>query len=116
MTILTQTLVTGSGFWNPLAWLLGIVVALIIAYLIWTRGEGGWKKGTPQTEPFISGNKEPGKDQVHIRAGNLYWGYLEALKGYYDRIVPLHTGDLRDYILWYLSVMVVILVLVVIFA
>lgn len=116
MSIFTQTLLTGTGFWNPLAWLLGIAVALVLAYLLWTRGEESWKKGTPQTEPFISGNPEPAKGLVHIRSGNLYWGYLESLKGYYDRIVPLHTGDLTDYLLWYLSVMVVILVLVVIFA
>lgn len=116
MTPLTQTLMTGTGLWNPLAWVLGIAVALVFAYLIWYRGESGWKAGTPQTEPFLSGNAEPAKNLVHIPSGNLYWGYLEAMKGYYERIVPLHTGDLNDYLLWYLSVMVVILVLVVISA
>ena len=116
MSIFTQTLVTGTGFWNPLAWILGIVVAAIIAWIIFSMGEKGFKPGTAQSEPFISGNPEPAKGLVHIRSGNLYWGYLESLKGYYDRIVPLHTGDLTDYLLWYLSVMVVILVLVVIFA
>jgi hypothetical protein len=116
MTSLTQTLLTGTGFWNPFAWLLGLAVALVIAYLILTRGEAGWKRGTPQTEAFLSGNPEPPAEALHLRGGNLYWGYLEALKGYYNRIVPLHTGDLNDYVLWYLSVMVVILVMVVIFA
>ena len=116
MSALTQTLLTGTGNWNPLAWILGIAVALVIAYLIWARGEAGWKAGTSQTEPFISGNPEPQKRQVHIPSGNLYWGYLEAMKGYYERIVPLHTGDLNDYMTWYLSVMLTILVLVVVFA
>lgn len=113
---LTSTLLTEAGFWNPLAWILGLVVAAIIAWLIYSLGEKGFKAGTPQTEPFLSGNKEPRKDQVHIRAGNLYWGYLEALKGYYDRLVPLHTGNLHDYVLWYLGITAVFLVLVVIFA
>jgi len=38
------------------------------------------------------------------------------MKGYYEMIVPLHTGDLNDYMTWYLSVMITILVLVVVFA
>lgn len=112
----TTTLLTGSGSWNPLAWVLGIVVATVIAWLIYSLGEKGFKPGTAQAEPFISGNPAPEKGLVHVRAGNLYWGYLEALKGYYDRVVPLHTGHLHDYILWYLGMTALFLMLVVIFA
>lgn len=111
----TSTLLTGAGYWNPLAWLLGLLVAVIIAWLIYSMGEKGYKPGTAQAEPFISGNKEPvEKGEVHVRAGNLYWGYLEALRGYYDRLVPLHSGNLHDYILWYLGITALFLVLVVI--
>jgi len=113
---LTSTLITGGGSWNPLAWILGIVVAAIIAWLIYSVGEKGYKPGTAQTEPFISGTPEPEKGMVHVRSGNLYWGYLEALKGYYARLVPLHTGDLHDYVLWYLGITALFLVLVVISA
>lgn len=109
------TLLTGSGSWNPLAWILGLAVTMIIAWLIYSLGEKDYKAGTAQAEPFISGNPEPEKGMVHVRAGNLYWGYLEALKGYYDRLVPLHTGNLHDYILWYLGITALFVVLVVIF-
>jgi hypothetical protein len=109
-----SSLISGSGAWNPLAWLLAFVVAVIIVYLIWSRGERSYKKGTEQTTPFLSGNKEPSKDAVHIRACNLYWGYTEALKGYYERIVPLHSGDMNDYVLWYLGTTALILVIVVV--
>ncbi|KQC08664.1 MAG: hydrogenase [Methanolinea sp. SDB] len=113
---LIASLYTGSGYWNPLVWLIAIVVVVVIIYLIWSRGESGYKKGTLQTTPFISGNPEPEKSGVHIPGGNLYWGYTEALKGYYSRLVPLHTGSLNDYLLWYLGVTAIIMVLVVVTA
>jgi len=112
---LATTLVTGTGFWNPLAWILGLIVAFIIAWIIYSLGEKGFKQGTAQAEPFISGNPEPEKGMVHVRAGNLYWGYMEALKGYYDRLVPIHTGNLHDYVLWFLGITALFLVLVVVF-
>lgn len=112
---LISTLTTGTGFWNPIAWILGIGVTAIVAWLIYSFGEKGFKPGTARADPFISGNPEPEKGLVHVRAGNLYWGYLEALKGYYDRVVPLHTGHLHDYVLWYLGMTALFLVLVVIF-
>ena len=112
---LFESLSTGTGFWNPLAWLIAILVAAVIVYLIWRRGESGYKKGTAQTVPFISGNPEPGKEMVHVRASNLYWGYLEALKRYYDLIVPAHTGIVNDYVLWYLGVTALLMIVVVIF-
>ena len=110
--ILIESLSTGTGFWNPLAWLIAVVVAAVIVYLIRHRGEPGYKKGTIQTVPFISGNPEPDKEMVHVRASNLYWGYLDALKGYYDLIVPAHTGVLNDYVLWYLGIMGALFVVV----
>ena len=112
---LFASLSTGTGSWNPLAWLLATAIALVIVYLIWRRGESGYKKGTAQTTPFISGNPEPEKGMVHLRASNLYWGYLDALKGYYDVIVPAHTGILNDYVLWYLGVTAALMVVVVVF-
>ncbi|HOP66311.1 MAG TPA: hydrogenase [Methanoregulaceae archaeon] len=113
---LIASLYTGSGYWNPLVWLIAIVVVFVIVYLIWSRGESGYKKGTLQTTPFISGNPEPEKSGVHVPGGNLYWGYTEALKGYYSRLVPLHTGRLNDYLLWYLGVTAIIMVVVVVTA
>ncbi|MBD3257495.1 hydrogenase [candidate division GN15 bacterium] len=100
---LTETLQTGAGAWNPLAWLLVFVVTVLLSYAIRLAGEKKYRKDTDQTRPFLSGNQVP--DGHHIRAGNLYWGFLEAMKGYYERLVPLHTGVPSDYALWFFGVM-----------
>ncbi|KUG20261.1 MAG: hydrogenase [Methanomicrobiaceae archaeon] len=107
-----STLDTGHGIWNPVVWLLAAGIAAVIAYLIWAYGESGYKRGTEQTKPFLSGNAEPEKGDVHVRGSHLYWGFTEALKGYFDRIVPLHTGVLNDYTLWFLGTTALILVMV----
>jgi hypothetical protein len=112
---LLSSLYTGTGYWNPLACVLASAVAAAVVYSIWKRGEGGYKKGTVQTTPFISGNPEPEKAMVHVPASNLYWGYLDALKGYYDLIVPVHNGFLNDYVLWYLGITALLIVVVVVF-
>ncbi|MDI9632640.1 MAG: hydrogenase [Methanolinea sp.] len=106
---------TGTGFWNPVAWILGAAVAGAIALLLYALGERGYKEGTPQEEPFLSGNPEPGGGLLHVRAGNLYWGFLDAMGGYYERLVSLHTGDLHDYVLWYMGISALFLVAVVVF-
>ena len=103
---------TGYGVWDPVAWLIAFVVATIVVYLLWKTGESSYKKGTEQGRPYLSGNAEPEKGAVHIRASNLYWGYLQALKGYYDTIVPMHTGILTDYVVWFVAVTALLLVVV----
>jgi hypothetical protein len=107
-----NTLQTGSGFWNPIIWISALIIAMLIAYIIRGFGEHAYKKGTEQDKPFISGNPEPAKAEVHVRAGNIYWGFLDALKGYYDSIVPLHTGIINDYVGWFIGIMAIILIVV----
>lgn len=106
---LAQTLTTGSGTWNPLLWLLAFAVALGIAWLVRTRGRKDFRPGDG-LKPFISGNEEPENGGSHIPASNLYWGFTEAMKAYYDRIVPFHTGVPTDYVAWLLGVMAVMFV------
>ena len=105
---------SGYGLWDPWIWLVAFITALVIAYLLWKLGTSSFKKGTEQVRPYLSGNPEPAKGDVHIRAGNLYWGFIEGIRAYYDRIIPVHSGILNDYILWYLAVMVVVLIAVVV--
>ena len=111
MTTLAWTLQTGFGSWNALIWLASFCVALVLAYVIRGAGRKDYRKGTGQTKPFISGNEEPGGGASHIPASNLYWGFLEALKGYYQKLVPLHTGVATDYVLWLFGVMAVVLII-----
>ncbi|HJJ54360.1 MAG TPA: hydrogenase [Methanocorpusculum sp.] len=106
-------LVTGYGFWNPLIWIVVMATGLLFAWLIWRCGESSYDKGTEQTKPYLSGNDEPKKGDVHIRGGNMYWGFTHALKGYYDKLVPLHSGVVNDYLSWFLIGVIVIFVVVI---
>ncbi len=109
------TLSTGFGFWNPLFWVIGFVIALLIAWLIWRRGESTYNQNPLGTAPYLSGNAEPENGQIHIPGGNLYWGFTDALERYYAVIKPLHTGNLSDYLFWYFGITAILFVLVVVF-
>jgi hypothetical protein len=104
------TLQTGSGSWNPLLWLLAFLVAAAVAVFIRSKGRKDFRPGTNQTKPFISGNEEPADGGGHIPASNLYWGFTEAMKAYYVKLVPLHTGIPTDYVAWFLAVMAIMIV------
>ena len=110
MFAISWTLETGAGVWNPLVLVVVMVVATIITLVIRSIGEKGFKKGTRQQVPFISGNVPEGEDTL-VKGSNLYWGFVEAFKGLYDKLIPLHTGVATDYVLWGFAVMAVIIVI-----
>ncbi len=105
------TLPTGSGFWNPIAWLIAFIVSLLIVYIIRSFGRRDYKKDTEQVKPFLSGNVEE-PDKLMLKSENLYWGFKESMKGYYQMMKKLHTGDLRDYVLWFIIVIILLFVVV----
>ncbi len=107
---ISWTLQTGSGSWNPVLWLLAFAVAFGAAWLIRSLGRADNRKGDA-LKPFISGNEEPADGGGHIPASNLYWGFTEAMKAYYEKLVPLHTGIPSDYVAWLLGVMALMLVI-----
>lgn len=86
---------TGAGFWDPLLWLFSLLVIASLVYIIRSLGERGYKKGTGQATTFFSGNPAPDKP---IGAGNIYWGFFEAMSGYYKGLRDVHTGLVGDYI------------------
>lgn len=104
------SLSTGSGFWSPIVWIIAFIVAFIVAVIIRSLGSKRYKPGTVQTASYLSGNVEPDPGDVHLRGGNLYWGFTEAMSGYYERLAPLHSGHLQDYLLWFIAVAAVVLV------
>ena len=108
---LFQTLQTGAGAWNPLLWLAALAVGLVVALAIRSRGRKEFREGAGR-KPVLSGNEEPENAGGHVPASNLYWGFLESLKSYYARVVPLHTGIPTDYVAWLLGVMALMLVVV----
>ena len=103
-----ETLVTGSGFWHPLLWLVALALALVVTLILRSLGQAGYQRGTEQTKPFLSG--QPEKEKEHLRAGNIYWGFLEALKGYYRPLQAGHTGVVTDYLAWFVASLVVVTV------
>jgi len=90
--------------WASLVCLLAFLIVLAIAYGYRSRGRGGYKKGTDQTEIFLSGENAPAEGERHIRSHNMYWGFFEAMKRYYDPTVRAHTGIVNDYLIWLLGV------------
>ena len=80
------TIETGSGFWNPIIWILSIVIALLLVAIIRSFGKKGYKKETEQVKPFLSGNPELQKEQMHVKASNLYWGFTSSLQWVYNSL------------------------------
>ena len=107
------TLNSPSGFWNPIVWLALLIVFAVIGYIIYSRGNRSYKPNTDQVKPYLSGNEVEDVEEIRVRAGDIYWGFIEALKGYYNVLMRMHTGDIRDYILWYLGLGAIILFILV---
>jgi len=107
-----QTFDTGNGFWNPLVWIVAFVVIFLIVVIIRGFGNKNYKKGTGQTKAFLSGNQEYEKTQMHVKASNLYWGWTESMKWVIEGLKKMHTGNVSDYVLWFVVVMGILLLCV----
>lgn len=104
---------TTGGYWSPVVWVVAFIVAFLIAYIIWGMGEKKRSKGE-QEKPFLSGQKEPAREEVHVRGGNVYWGFTDTLSGYYAFMKKLHTGIINDYVLWFLGMAAIFFIAVII--
>jgi len=103
---------TGFGVWNPIAWTLLFIGILIIGLFVRSRGNKSYKRGTDQTQPFLSGNREPeNPEALHVRGANLYWGMVHGLSGYYKRVRESHTGILNDYVAWFIGALGLVFVI-----
>jgi uncharacterized ion transporter superfamily protein YfcC len=100
-----ETLKTGSGFWNPLVWIIIIAMAFLLIYVLRSLGKKEYKEKTEQTQSFLSGNPEYEKEQMHIKGSNVYWGFIEAMKWVFNVLRKMHTGNASDYVLWFIIVM-----------
>jgi len=99
-----------SGFWGPVVWIVAAIVALLIAYFIRSRGEKAHKKGV-QSETFLMANPRLPEGKAHVRAHNIYWGFFEGLRKYYNPTVTAHTGILNDYIIWFIAVIAIVMII-----
>lgn len=107
MLLLASTLSTHHGDWNAIVLLLVLLCTGAVALWIRRHGRKDFRTEGHAQKPFVSGNQVDNPEDVHLGASNLYWGFLEAMKGYYKIIRPLHSGILSDYILWFLISLVV---------
>jgi len=102
-----SVLAYGYAVWAPLIWIVVLVVIGVMA-LIWrNRGQKSYKKGTAQTDIFLSGVRVPPEGQRHVKSENIYWGFFEALKRLYSGMMKPHTGIVNDYILWLVAVLAI---------
>jgi len=108
-----MTLRTPSGYWNPIIWVIFLILFGLVAYLIYKAGNPKYRRDTDQVKPFLSGNLETDKEKIQVRASDIYWGFIEALKEYYGVLERMHTGDIRDYILWFVGMAAIITVILI---
>jgi len=99
------TSVPTLDYWAPLVCLIAFVILIAVTYLFRSRGRKQYKKGTAQTEIFLSGEEPPDTEERHIRAYNIYWGFFQGLKRYYDPTIKAHSGIINDYIIWLIALM-----------
>ena len=109
--MLLKTFDTGSGVWQPLLWGITFVVALLLVYVVRMLGKKTYKQGTDQEKVFLSGNVTYDQEHMHIKAGNLYWGFMKSFDGIYQILRRMHNGDVNDYVLWFIAVLAIVLLL-----
>jgi len=109
--MLAAALFTQHGSWNAFPWFL--LFLCLVGITLWIRhwGRKDCRTSGDAQKPFISGNKLDDPEDARIPASNLYWGFTEALKRYYNLIRPLHSGVLTDYFFWFLAVLALLWVL-----
>jgi multicomponent Na+:H+ antiporter subunit D len=92
------------SYWAPLVCLIALLIVVVVAYIYRSRGDNSFEEGTERGEIFLSGERVPEEGQRHIRSHNMYWGFFEAMKRYYDPTVRAHTGIINDYLIWLLAI------------
>ncbi len=103
----------GYAVWAPVIWIIALLVIALMALAWRNQGRETYKKGTLQTDIFLSGIRVPPEEQRHVKAENIYWGFFEALRGLYRVMMKPHTGIVNDYILWLVAVLAVTILIVV---
>jgi hypothetical protein len=107
-----DTFQTGSGFWNPITWIIVIIITSLITLILRGFGKKEYKEKTEQTKSFLSGNPEYKKEQMHIKGSNVYWGFLESLKGIFNALEMIHTGNVSDYVLSFVIIIAILFIVI----
>ena len=104
---------SGFGYWDVYLWLLFFAIASAVVLFIRSKGRSYYKEGTDQDEIFYGSNivPEDGGD-IAVPAASAYWGFVEALKPYYNWLIELHTGIASEYVGYFMLTLAVVAVLV----
>ncbi|MCX6802844.1 MAG: hydrogenase [Candidatus Diapherotrites archaeon] len=86
--------------WSPLMFIGALAIVLMLVIALRSFGKKGFKEGKFRADAFLSGNEPMEKHDV--KASNFFWGFFEAFKGYYEKMLAIHTGFVNDYIFWFL--------------
>jgi len=70
-----------------------------------------FKDKTGQNQAFLSGNPEYEKEKMQIKGSNVYWGFTESMKWIINSLEKIHTGNVSDYVLWFVVIMAILFIL-----
>lgn len=106
------SLFTGFGFWDFGSWLTFFAIALGLTLWFRSQGRQDYKKGTEQDQIYFSGNELPDDSvDVTVPASSSYWGFRVAFKGYYEKMVKFHSGNMSEYVGWFVMTTTIVLIL-----
>ncbi len=106
------SLFTGFGFWDFGSWITFFVIALAISLWFRSQGRQDYKKGTEQDQIYFSGNDLPDDSaDITVPASSSYWGFRTAFKPYYERMVEFHSGNMSEYVGWFVITTTIVLIL-----
>jgi len=95
------TLFTGEGAWNTIVFLGAVLMAVIVALILHSRGQKGTVPKGEGKKPYLWGNPtEIDGRPIVVPGSNVYWGFTQALKKYFDPMDRLHSGLINEYVFW----------------
>lgn len=103
---------TTEGYWDPIVWIIAFIVIAVVIYIIRSFGRSDASGKGDQAKPYLSGNPEASKEASHVRAGNLYWGFIESMRGYYNVIMKIHNGIINDYVAWFVGITAILFIVI----
>lgn len=106
-----DTLQTSGTAWSPLTWSALLLAAAILALFIRAKGRTDRPVNPDAAKPFLSGNRITRPEEARFAAAHLYSGFVDAMKNYYARVIPWHSGRLTDYFLAFLLLLALFLLL-----